>query len=282
MDKITVAAVSTRNWIGQPDRSLRNMKRWATRAAEKGAEFVAFPELGISGYFHSDKDAWSIAEPVPGPSTHKLIKIAGELNVILCAGLLEKHANVVYNTQIVVNGQGLLGKQRKTHMPGSECFFWRPGTELTPINVGKAVVGIAICFDANFPEVTRTLFFKGAEILVMPFAFMTGPRQTLPERDIWCMGWRYHCAQNAFFGIVVNNARTPGRTDKTEQMQVDFPGWAGIFGTDGRVIDFTRQRGCGESMSIATLDPAELHQWRYNKYFKPRCLNPHVYVVPFT
>ena len=60
MEKMRVAAVSTRNWVGQPNRSIKNMAGWARKAVDKGAEFVLFPELCVSGYFYS-AHAWDVA-----------------------------------------------------------------------------------------------------------------------------------------------------------------------------------------------------------------------------
>ena len=115
MEKLRVAAVSTRNWVGQPDRSIGNMAGWARKAAGEGAELIVFPELGVSGYFWSEH-TWDVAESVPGPSTDKLVQLAAQVNAILCFGLLERDADVVYNTQVLVNGDGIIGTQRKIHM----------------------------------------------------------------------------------------------------------------------------------------------------------------------
>ena len=195
MKKLRVAAISTRNWIGQTNHSIQNMNAWAEKAVNKGAEFIVFPELGVNGYFHSTH-TWDIAEPVPGPSTEKLIISAKKLNVILCFGILERDMDVVYNTQVVVNKDGILGKQRKIHMPGQEYLYWRSGFEIETINIGKAIIGISICYDSNFSEMARTLFCKGAEILVMPFAYDTGPREKFPEKEIGGLVYRVHCREN--------------------------------------------------------------------------------------
>ena len=71
MKELRVAAVATRNWIGEPDRSIRNIARWSRRAADQGAELAVFPELGVGGYLHNEV-SWDLAETVPGPSTEKL------------------------------------------------------------------------------------------------------------------------------------------------------------------------------------------------------------------
>lgn len=275
MEKMRVAAMSTRNWIGQANRSIKNMAGWARKAAGKGAEFIVFPELGVNGYFHSEH-VWRVAEPIPGPSTEKLIALAGEVGAMLCFGLLERDADIVYNTQVIVNGDGILGAQRKIHMPGVEYLWWRGGYEIGVIDVGKARVGVTICYDSLFSEMCRTLFFKGAEIIVMPFAYGTGPRASFPEKDITALAYRVHCFSNGCYGIVANNAGNR-RKCKRDPQRRKFPGWAGVFGPDGSVVAFTRGKGNGEAMVVANLDPEEIAKRRANTYFVPRSLRPEMY-----
>ena len=278
MKPMRVAAVSMRNWIGQPSRSIRNMAAWARKAARKGAEMIVFPELGVNGYFHSTH-TWDVAEPVPGPSVEKLISLAAEVNAVLCFGILERDADVVYNTQVLVNGDGMIGRQRKVHMPGSEYLYWRGGFEVNALDVGKARVGITICYDSLFSELCRTLFFKGAEILIMPFAYNTMHRARFPERDIAAMTYRVHCYTNGCYGILANNAGTRRKT-KQEGSKAKFPGWAGVIGPDGSVVAFTRGKGNGEAMVVADLDPEEIAKRRRDIYFVPRCLRPEMYAGP--
>jgi len=278
MKPVRVAAISTKNWIGQPSRSIRNMAVWARKAARKGAEMIVFAELGVNGYFHS-AHTWDVAEPVPGPSVEKLISLAAEVNAVLCFGILERDADVVYNTQVLVNGDGMIGRQRKVHMPGNEYLYWRGGFDVNAFDVGKARVGITICYDALFSELCRTLFFKGAEILIMPFAYNTMHRARFPERDITAMTYRVHCFTNGCYGILVNNAGTRRKT-KQEGSKAKFPGWAGVIGPDGSVVAFTRGKGNGEAMVVADLDPEEIAKRRRNTYFVPRCLRPEMYSGP--
>jgi len=278
MHDIRVAAVSTRNWIGQPRRAVKHMEDWAAKARSQGAEFIVFPELNVSGYFHST-ETLKFAEPIPGPSTDRLVQLASELDVILCFGLLENDADVVYNTQVIVDGSGILGTQRKIHMPGIEYMYWRSGFEIEPIDIGKAQVGIAICYDALFMELARTLFFKGAEILVMPFAYNTPcKRKDAPSTDIGVMTYRVNCHSNGFFGIVCNNAGKRRKT-KQEGSKAVFPGWAGVFGPEGDVLAWTKRPGNEEAMVVADLEAEKLYNRRRNSYFMPRCLMPDRYAT---
>jgi len=275
MKKIRVAAISTRNWIGQSERSIKNMVGWGKKAADQGAELIVYPELGVNGYFKGPR-VWDVAETIPGPSVNKLIEEAGKLKVILCFGILERDADVVYNTQVLVNGYGLMGKQRKIHMPGEEYLYWRGGFEIDTFDIGKARVGIAICYDSLFSEMARSLYFQGAEILIMPFAYGSMSRSKFPEEDITALTYRVHCWSNGCYGIVVNNAGTRRKT-KEKGSKKKFPGWAGVFSPQGKVVAFTREKGNDEAMVVADLDPEEIAKRRRDVYFVPRCLRPELY-----
>jgi len=88
MQDIRVAAISTINRPGEPEANLANHESWARRAANEGAELALFPEMGITGYW-TDYRLWHVAEPVPGPSTIVLEKIAKDAGIIICAGIAD-------------------------------------------------------------------------------------------------------------------------------------------------------------------------------------------------
>jgi len=277
VEKFSVAAVSTRNWIADPERSIENLANWARKAAAQGARFVVFPELSVSGYFHSQR-VWDAAEPIPGPSVERMIGVARTAGAVLCFGLLERDADIVYNTQVIVDGDGVLGAQRKIHMPGTEYLHWRGGFEAHVIDIGAARVGVAICYDALYSEWARTLFLKGAEVLVMPFACNPGPvsRGRFPDEHIHAMTYRSHCYCNGAYGIVANLAgSTAGAGDGGSDVR--FPGWAGVFGPRGEVVAWARDEGNDEAMVVAELDPEQTAAARRDMYFLPRCLRPDAY-----
>src|SRR6187402_2161380 len=90
-------------------------------AAAKGAQIVCLQELFTSLYFCDveDYNNFNLAEPIPGPSTDSLSKVAKELGVVIIASLFEKRAEGLYhNTTAVLDADGkYLGKYRKMHIP---------------------------------------------------------------------------------------------------------------------------------------------------------------------
>src|SRR5258706_13173883 len=104
-------------------------------ATTKGAQIVCLQELFTSLYFCDveDYDNFKLAEPIPGPSSEALSKIAKELSVVIIASLFEKRTEGLYhNTTAVLDSDGTyLGKYRKMHIPDDpayyEKFYFTPG-----------------------------------------------------------------------------------------------------------------------------------------------------------
>ena len=149
MDRFKVAAASVRNLIGRPDASIADMCKWAELAAHSGAELILFPELNLSGYIPASI-ASEVAETVPGPSTEKVIRLAQDYHVAIAFGIIERKQDNLYCTHVLVNERGVVGKQRKIHVPVQEQPFWSAGDCIDVFDIGKVKVGIAICRDSFF------------------------------------------------------------------------------------------------------------------------------------
>ena len=160
MESIRVAAVQMNGLLGQTERNLREIESWSIQAAEQGAELVLFPELAIHGHWMAP-ECWSVAEAVPGgPSTQRLERIARDHQLVLCVGMSEKENDLVYNCQVLVGPQGYIGKSRKIHMSEDEGLMYVGGSAIPVFDIGKCKVGSVICYDAFYPEITRTLALK--------------------------------------------------------------------------------------------------------------------------
>ena len=169
MRDIRVAAVSMNGRLGEPEAVLDEIADWTTKAVEQGAELVVFPELVVHG--HCTPNTYELAEAVPdGPSTQRLCEIARRNKVVVCVGLSEKEDDLVFNTQIVAGPDGYIGKQRKIHLSRDEVLFYKGGREMPAFDIGKCKIGIQICYDKLFPEISRVLCLHGAEVLLMPHA----------------------------------------------------------------------------------------------------------------
>jgi predicted amidohydrolase len=139
-----------------------------TRHAPRGMDLVCLPE-GVS-VIGTGKDCPDVGEPVPGPTTIALGKVARELKCYLVVGLYERVGQVVYNTAVLLDRTGdIAGTYRKTHLPQAEFDQGlSPGSEFPVFDTDFGRVGLMICWDLQFPEVARKLAVAGAEVIALP------------------------------------------------------------------------------------------------------------------
>jgi len=282
-----VAAVSMNGFLGEPERVLNSVDAWCEKVAAEGAELVLFPELVVHG--HCTPNTWELAEPVPdGPSVRRLADIARRRHLILCAGLSEKERDIVFNTQVLVGPQGYIGKQRKLHLSRDEVFYYKGGREIPVFDVGPCNVGIAICYDNQFPEVARVLALRGAEVLLMPHAGRFKLWDDTPESEAaarcyshdFLKKYALRARENACFAILADQAGRAGYVDlwpRDSENQPHHAGAALIWGPDGGLIAGTQEERIREEMIVATLDAAMLAHERALANYMLRTRRPDLF-----
>jgi N-carbamoylputrescine amidase len=155
----------------------------AREAASQGAQILCFQELFYGPYFCQVQDPqyYGYAEPVPGPTTQKMIELARQSGMVVIAPIYEEdQPGVYYNTALVIDADGrYLGKYRKTHIPQVhgfwEKYYFRPGNLGYPVfDTAVGRIGVYICYDRHFPEGWRALGLAGAQIVFNPSATSRG------------------------------------------------------------------------------------------------------------
>lgn len=206
--------------MSSSENTRENMEKASARIEEAhrlGAEIICLPELFRSRYFPQTEDPsrFSLAEPIPGPTTDALVKLARVLKVVLIAPVFEKRAPGVYhNTSVVIDADGsLLGKYRKMHIPDDpafyEKFYFTPGDLGFQVFVTRyARVGVLICWDQWFPEAARLTALRGAQILFYPTAIGCDVKESQAvarsQRQAWEIVQRGHAIANGVYAAVVN------------------------------------------------------------------------------
>jgi predicted amidohydrolase len=273
--------------LGQPEQVLRAIDGWCARAAAEQAQLVLFPELVVHG--HCTPNTWALAEPVPGgPSTARLADIAARHRLVLCAGLSEKEADIVYNTQVLVGPAGYLGKQRKLHLSRDEAFFYKGGREMPVFDAGPCRVGIVICYDNQFPEVARVLALRGAEVLLMPHAgrfklWGDDPASEAAARRYthnFLMKYALRARENACFAVLADQAGRAGYVSlwpRDSENQPHHAGAALVWGPDGELLAGTQQERIHEEMIVATLDAAQIAEQRALANYMLRTRRPELF-----
>jgi predicted amidohydrolase len=235
------------------DQCLARIERIVSRCRERGAELVVFPEAALGGYIYEPRVPSSrLTIPPPpeldrdGPEIRRLVEIAGP--TVLCVGYTESGA---YSSAVCVSGDGLLGHQRKVHLPPAERFAFNPGEGFEAFDTPVGRMGMLVCYDKVFPEAARQLSLDGAGIIASLAAWpvsRTG-RAAWTRRDRQVRHFNLldqaRALENQVVWVSANQSGTFGR--------LRFPGQAKVVDPDGRVLAST---GLRQGAAIARIDAA--------------------------
>jgi len=246
--------------------------QWKIReAAARGAQIICLQELFRSQYFCSEEnhEMFALAEPIPGPSTEALGKLARELSVVIIASLFERRAAGVYhNTAAVIGADGaIIGIYRKMHIPDDplyfEKFYFTPG-DLGFLNFDTPFgrIGTLVCWDQWYPEGARLSSLAGANILFYPTAIGWHPSEKAQygaaQLDAWKTIQRGHAIANGIYVAAVNRVGLEGPLEKG----IEF--WGSSFVADpfGQVIaEAPVER---EEILAVECDPTRMEEVRRN------------------
>ena len=152
------------------------------RLVPEGADLVVLPEAFARDFGDAGSDVAPFAEPVEGPFAAEVGRVAAARGTTVVAGMFERSDDPErpYNT-LVVRGAAT-ASYRKVHLYDS--FGYRESDRLTPgplepavLDLGPWRVGLMTCYDLRFPELARALVDRGAELIVVPSAWVAGPRK---------------------------------------------------------------------------------------------------------
>ncbi|RLC60179.1 MAG: carbon-nitrogen hydrolase family protein [Chloroflexi bacterium] len=181
-DRIKVAVVQMDPKLMQVKQNLESIAGAVRKAADNQANLIVFPECSLTGYvFSSLQEALPFAEPIPGPSTEKIISLCQELKVYVVFGLLEKEGDKLFNALAFVGPQGLIAGYRKNHLPflGIDRFVTKGNRPFQVHSTPIGNIGLHICYDVLFPESARIMTLLGADIIVLSTNFPEGRGETL-------------------------------------------------------------------------------------------------------
>ena len=168
----------------QKDKNLKSGIEYVREAKTKKAELVVFPEF-LMAYSPPDQTAnelAKIAETINGEFVSTLKTIAKRNTISIIATIYEKSRirNRVYDTALLISKKGKLSSvYRKLHL--YDAFGFKESSKLvkgkelaSPVRTNIGSIGMMICYDVRFPEMSRILALMGADVLVMPSAWVQG------------------------------------------------------------------------------------------------------------
>lgn len=167
-------------------------------AAGAGAELVVLPEAAMCGFGSPTTPLGPLAEPLDGPFVTALADLASKTGATVVAGMFERPAasvaagGRVHNTLVAVGPGGLQAVYRKLHL--YDALGWRESARVLPgelgpdalalLALGGLTFGLLTCYDLRFPELARALAVSGATALLVPAAWVAGPRKAAQWGDL--------------------------------------------------------------------------------------------------
>lgn len=194
---VKIAAAS--EWPRHPSTTEKNLQFYSQKIIEAGrlgADIICLGE-GIT-IVSAGKSFEEAAETIPGPTSRSLGEAARKAGTYVIAGIYEREGSLIYNTALLIDREGnVAGKYRKIHLPETEVTGGlTPGNEYPVFKTDFGIIGIEICYDNFFPEVSHNLMLNGAEIVFCPiWGDIRGLRQE------WDIVSRARAIDNAVFFV---------------------------------------------------------------------------------
>lgn len=188
------------------------------KAVEKNADLIILPELANSGLiFNDEKDAYAYSESLDGETAVKWMSFAKENNVYIVAGFNERVGNGCYNSALLIGPEGIIDTYRKIHLVGwVEGHYFRKSDQLPKVyELPFAKIGIQICYDIWFPELSRWHALQGAELICVPSNWFATPDGT--DYDEFGLAAPHHLmmASSIANNVAFANASRIGTEDDT-------------------------------------------------------------------
>jgi predicted amidohydrolase len=225
---VKVAIVQMKSSVDKEENltfSLEQIKK----AGNEKAQIICFPEfqMAFSPTSQSSKELFSISESVEGNFVKELCKSAKENDVYVVGTIYERSSNIdsdklnkslnekknvndqqycVYDTAVFINDKGILiSSYRKLHLYDAlnfqESKKLLAGNKLfTPIDSPLGTIGLLVCYDLRFPELSRLLSVEGSNALIAPSAWVQG---TMKE-DHWLTMCKARSLENGVYLIAPN------------------------------------------------------------------------------
>lgn len=240
-------ALIQQSYQGSKEATIKQTTSLIAEASQNGAKLVVLQELHQTEYFCQSEDVkfFSYANNYKEDIKY-WASIAKENSVVLVTSLFEKRtAGLYHNTAFVFESNGeIAGKYRKMHIPDDPAFyekfyFTMGDLGFEPIDTSVGRLGVLICWDQWYPEASRLMTLKGAEILIYPTAIGWFDSDSQDEKDRQLDSWitiqRSHAIANAIPLISCN--RVGFEADSSGVLDgIRFWGNSFICGTQGEIL----------------------------------------------
>ena len=174
-----------------------------TRAVKAGARIAVFPEGAMHTFGEPGDDVRPAAEPLDGPFVEALMRLAYRLEIIVVAGMFEtiKGDDRIHNTAVIVDPRdGVIAAHRKRHLYDAfgekESDRFRPGADAPPVvEIDGFQTALVTCYEIRFPSDIQDLADRGAQLLIVPAAWVAGPL----KEEHWTVMTRARAMENTMY-----------------------------------------------------------------------------------
>ncbi len=260
MNMIKAALVVQNCPAGTYEINLESTRNFICLAIEKGARIIVFPEMNLTGYV-ANNDILSISRYVTDDMLNLFIDMAIYSKITILVGLAEKTPDKsIYASHFVFNPDGSFGVYRKIHTSPFEKKYFSAGNKISIFNSHDLIFGVQLCYDAHFPELSKSMALKQADVIFIPHA---SPRGSSQEKYYsWIRHLRARAFDNGLYIAALNQTGDNGKG-------LFFPGLCLLIGPDGNVI--YKSIDDSEGVHIITIDKTVLNNVRSHpmKYFLP-------------
>lgn len=241
---ITATAIQFNVTQGDVDANLTYVREALHRVAAQGVNLAVLPEMWSSGFAYRDLNRLALrTEEIVA----ELLELSARLKLVIVGSMPEPHGDKVFNTVYVIDNGKLAGKYRKIHLFSllgeDRAFSGGDSWLLAETSIG--MVGVIICYDLRFPELTRRLAVEGAQVICVPAQW---PK---PRQEHWRTLLRARAIENQLFVVACNTCGTVGK--------LDFFGMSMIIDPKG---DLLAEGGESDVEIIAGLDLQAMNDWR--------------------
>lgn len=206
-----LAAQARPRLIGEPVSAFADEVAAALKT-KPDSKLVVFPELHLFGDGNPDRQRTEAlqdsAEPLDGPRVKELKELAADLGIWLVPGSVCERGpeGQLFNTQLVLSPEGELAGYYRKIFPWRPFEPYDPGDRFTTVDLtGIGRVGLNICYDAWYPEVSRQLAWMGAEVI------LNVVKTTTPDRRQELVLAKANAIVNQVFVVSVNCAGPTGQ-----------------------------------------------------------------------
>ena len=245
MNLIKAAAIQFNVKQGDVDANLAYVREALKRAADKGANLAVLPEMWSTGFAY--KTLNELALRTAG-IVEELLELSGQLKLVICGSMPEPDGeNKVFNSIFLADNGRLAGVYRKLHLFSllGEDKAFAGGDKWLLADTSIGPVGVIICYDLRFPELSRRLALEGARVICVPAQW---PK---PRQEHWRTLLRARAIENQLFVISCNACGLIGK--------LDFFGMSMIIDPKGEVL---AEAGEEEREIVASLDMQAMDDWR--------------------